>query len=115
MNVNNVFACIAVADHDTLSNWYERFLGRRADDRPMDGLAEWHYPSGHIQLVADPHRAGSSLITLQVDSLTGEIERLSGHDITPDAVDTTTSEFVLFATISDPEGTTISLIESRSA
>lgn len=39
-----VLAGIAVADFDAAVSWYERLLGRPADDLPMGGLAEWHSP-----------------------------------------------------------------------
>jgi predicted enzyme related to lactoylglutathione lyase len=41
MPIDIVMAGIAVADFDAAVPWYERLLGRRADDRPMDGSAEW--------------------------------------------------------------------------
>jgi len=114
MKITNVLAGIAVSDHDASTRWYGHLLGRTADARPMNGLAEWHYSTGHIQLVADPARAGSSMITLQVENLNAEIDRLATHAITADVIDTTTSTFVTFASITDPDGTTITLVEPRS-
>jgi hypothetical protein len=52
MPVIRVLAGIAVADVDTALPWYERIFGRPADALPMEGLAEWHVPSGGVvQLV----------------------------------------------------------------
>jgi hypothetical protein len=39
-----LLAALAVADVDLALPWYERLVGRPADSRPMDGLAEWHFP-----------------------------------------------------------------------
>jgi predicted enzyme related to lactoylglutathione lyase len=114
MPVNQVLAGLAVSDHDAARGWYERLLGRAADALPMDGLAEWHYPqSGAIQLVEDPERAGRSLLTLAVDDLTQELAALRERGLDPGVMDDTTSDKVLFATVSDPEGNAITLVEQR--
>jgi predicted enzyme related to lactoylglutathione lyase len=112
MPVNSVLAGLAVADVDAAVPWYERLLGRPADALPMEGLAEWHFPqSGAIQVIEDADRAGRSLLTLAVDDLGSELGTLRGLD--PDAIDDTTSDKVLFATVTDPEGNTITLVEQR--
>ena len=59
MPVNRVLAGLAVADVDAALLWYERLFGRPADALPMEGLAEWHVPSGGVvQLIASAERAG---------------------------------------------------------
>ncbi len=59
MPVNRVLAGIAVNDVDAVLPWYEQQFGRPADARPMDILADYHFPSGAvIQLVANQERAG---------------------------------------------------------
>jgi catechol 2,3-dioxygenase-like lactoylglutathione lyase family enzyme len=112
--VNNVLAGIAVADLDSALAWYERLLGRPADEFPMDGLAEWHYAeTGWIQLIRDADRAGNALLTLVVDDLEGYVAVLEERGLAPGAIDDTTSDIVLFAAITDPEGNTITLVEQR--
>ena len=114
MPVNRVLAPLAVADVNSALSWYERLLGRPADALPMDGLAEWHFPnSGVIQLVEDADRAGRSLLTLDVDDLKGELVNLQDRGLDPGPIDETTSDKVLFATVTDPEGNTITLVEQR--
>jgi glyoxylase I family protein len=62
MPIRQVLAGIAVADFDSALSWYERLLGRPADDLPMDGSAEWHFTeTGMIQVIHDADRAGSAL------------------------------------------------------
>jgi hypothetical protein len=52
-------AVVTAADFHRGLNWYERFFGRPADLRPMDGLAEWHLTeTGVVQVVYDSDRAG---------------------------------------------------------
>jgi predicted enzyme related to lactoylglutathione lyase len=114
MPVNRVLAALAVVDVDSALGWYERFLGRAADARPMEGLAEWHFAeSGVIQLVEDAERAGRSLLTLIVDDLNRELATLRERGLDPGAMDDTTSDKVLFATVTDPEGNAITLVEQR--
>jgi catechol 2,3-dioxygenase-like lactoylglutathione lyase family enzyme len=114
MPVNRVLAALAVADVDSARRWYERLLGRPADALPMDGLAEWHFPQdGVIQLVEDADRAGRSLLTLDVDDLKRELVTLRERRLEPGAMDDTTSDKVLFATLSDPDGNAITLVEQR--
>jgi hypothetical protein len=112
--VTHVLAALAVADVDSSIPWYESLLGRPADALPMDGLAEWHYPqSGVIQLVQDGDRAGRSLLTLHVDDLRRELIALGERGLEPGTMDETTSDKVMFATVTDPEGNEITLVEVR--
>ena len=66
-----------------------------------------------VKLVEDPNRAGRSLLTLKVDDLGQELRELGERGLDPDAVDDQTSDKVLFATVTDPEGNTITLVEER--
>jgi predicted enzyme related to lactoylglutathione lyase len=114
MSVNRVLAGVAVSDVETAVPWYERLFGRPADARPMDGLAEWHVPSGGVvQVVASPERAGRSQLTLEVDDLDHEIAAMRDRGLDPDRLDDSTSDKVLIATATDPEGTAITLVEPR--
>jgi hypothetical protein len=71
-------------------------------------------PRGQLQLVAAPERAGSSLLTLDVGDLIHEVDQLRARGITAGRVDTTTSEFVMFASLTDHEGTMITLVQARN-
>lgn len=113
MPITDVLAGMAVADVESALPWYERLLGRPADALPMDGLAEWHFRSGVIQVIADPDRAGRSLLTLGVDDLEGELNTLRERGLGPGAIDDETSDKVLFATVTDPDGNAITLVEQR--
>jgi predicted enzyme related to lactoylglutathione lyase len=114
MPVNRVLAGLAVADVDSAVRWYERLFGRPADALPMNGLAEWHFPRGGvIQVVQDADRAGRSLLTLGVDDLREELGSMTERGLDPGTMDDTTSDKVLFATVKDPEGNAITLVEQR--
>jgi hypothetical protein len=68
----------------------------------MEGLAEWHVPSGGVvQLVANGERAEHELVAMRVRGLDAG------------ALDDTTSDKVLIASTNDPEGNAITLVEQR--
>ncbi|HZC14017.1 MAG TPA: VOC family protein [Thermoleophilaceae bacterium] len=114
MSINRVLAGVAVADFDAALPWYERLFGRSADALPMEGLAEWHVPSGGVvQLVVNAERAGRSLLTLDLDGLEHELAALRLRGLDAGVLDDTTSDKVLIATTSDPEGNAITLVEQR--
>jgi predicted enzyme related to lactoylglutathione lyase len=114
MPVNRVLAGVAVADVDAASPWYERLFGRSADATPMEGLAEWHVPSGGVvQLVASRERAGRSLLTLDFHDLERELASMRERGLDAGALDDTTSDKVLIATATDPEGNAITLVQER--
>lgn len=113
LEVSNVLSGLAVRDMDAASEWMARLLGRPADARPMDGLADWHLPPhGTLQLVRDPDRAGGSVITLQVlDIAVAEAELAErGLDL---RCDDTSSTKVKFGQLTDPDGNSITIIEAR--
>jgi predicted enzyme related to lactoylglutathione lyase len=114
MPVNRVLAGIAVADVDAALPWYELLFGRPADARPMEGLAEWHFPfGGVVQLVASAERAGRSLLTLDFDDLERELAAMRARGLDAGPLDDTTSDKVLIATATDPDGNAITLVEQR--
>jgi glyoxylase I family protein len=82
VTITSVMAVVTVADFGASLVWYERFFGRHADQRPIDGLAEWRLTgTGAVQLVHDPYRAGRALLALGVTDLDGEIARLAEREL----------------------------------
>jgi predicted enzyme related to lactoylglutathione lyase len=114
MPVNRVLAGVAVADVATALPWYERLFGMPADALPMEGLAEWHVPSGGVvQLVAYRERAGRSLLTLELADLAQELAAMRERGLDAGPLDDTTSDKVLIASTTDPEGNAITLVQQR--
>jgi hypothetical protein len=68
---------------------------------------------GVIQLVEDADRAGRSLLTLEVDDLRQELITLRERGLDPGGFDDATSDKVLFATVTDADGNTITLVGQR--
>ena len=111
MAIEKVLAGVAVGDFDSARDWYGRLLGRTPDAEPMEGLAEWH-PSeyGGIQLVEDGERAGSSVVTVVVDSLDERLATLEAEGIAAGPI-VGTPGFVRATTVADSEGNQITFAE----
>ena len=112
MPITNVLAVVTVADMDSGLAWYEQLLGRSADTSPMESLAEWQVTeTGWVQLVRDADRAGTGQLTLGVDDLEAHIAVLAGRDLNVGAI--ATGDFTIFASMTDPEGNTVTFAEDR--
>jgi len=114
MEITAVLAGIAVSDLERAKQWYETVFGRSVDAEPMPGLAEWHTPGGVVQLVVDRERAGGSLVTLQVADARSALAELGDRGGLAVELDDVTSDQVLFATFTDPEGNAITVVEVRA-
>ncbi|MCM3886867.1 VOC family protein [Frankia sp. R82] len=114
MTVTKVLSVVPVADFDSAADWYERLFGRSADARPMPGLADWHITDdAWVQVFRDVQRSGQSALNLAVDDLQCEAATLAGRGITLGEV-TTTTKGARLASVDDPFGNTITLIENPS-
>jgi hypothetical protein len=111
--VTDILPGVAVSDFDTALPWYEKLFGRPADDKPMEGLVEWLFHSARLQLVEDPERAGKGTVTLVLDDIKEYYAELAQRGLSPEAIDETSSDKVLFSFISDPEGNRFALVEWR--
>ncbi|MEE6272420.1 VOC family protein [Georgenia wangjunii] len=112
LEVSNVLSGLAVSDMETATDWMSRVIGRPADARPMDGLADWQLqPHGTLQLVLDPDRAGGSMVTLHVPDIAATQAQLAerGLDL---QYDDTTSIKVKFGELIDPDGNSITIVEA---
>ena len=112
VEINTVLAAVAVTDVETAVTWYETFLGQPPTPRPMPILAEWHVEAGHLQLVQDPERAGTSLLTLDVNRLDQVAVEVADAELVAEPLDITHGDTVRFAQILDPDGNTITLVET---
>lgn len=110
MAIDHVLAVVPVTDIDAARAWYERLLGRPADNRPMDNLAEWQVTdTGWMQVFHDAHRAGSALLNFAVDDLEEHVADVAGRGLAPGAIETANKDVRLSA-IADPDGNRITFI-----
>jgi hypothetical protein len=110
MAIVNALAGVMVSDLTTAEAWYEQLLSRPADARPMEGLAEWKLADGGwIQVFQDRGRAGSSSVTFLVSGLDDQLAELKTKGISIEQ--TTTSDYVKTATVTDPAGNRVVFAE----
>lgn len=113
MEITNVLSGIAVSDLEEAKSWYGTLFGRSFDAEPMPGLTEWHTRGGVVQLVVDEQRAGGSLVTLCVPDARQALDGLAARGGPSVDLDDSTSDKVLFATATDPDGNAITVVEVR--
>jgi predicted enzyme related to lactoylglutathione lyase len=106
MSVTRLLAQMTVGDLDRAVDWYSRLFGRGPDERPMDGLVEWHLTDSFgIQVWSEPGRAGASTMILDESELDARLAQLDEAGIAYDGPqDVTASRIVQ---LSDPDGNRI--------
>jgi predicted enzyme related to lactoylglutathione lyase len=110
--ITTVLAVIPVADVDSACGWFESFFGRPADERPMDSLAEWHLSEpGIVQVFQSPDKAGQTAVNFIVDDLDDYLAGLASKGITATEPQEVSQGRQRLATITDPDGNQLSLIE----
>ena len=110
MAIEHVLAVVPVSDIERAERWYEQLVGRPADNRPMDSLAEWRATSdGWVQVTVDQRRAGSALLNFAVDDLPAHLEDLRSRGLEAGAVQDV-NKGVQLSAITDPDGNTITFI-----
>jgi hypothetical protein len=88
MPIKKIFAHLNCSDLGESIDWFSRLFGRAPDERPMDGLAEWHHQTdAGFQLFEDPLDAGHGTLTLIVEGLRYEYERLLGAGLDPGEIE----------------------------
>ena len=110
MTFTYAFAGLAVSDFAAAYAWYVRLLGRPADMFPHEREAVWRLTSGGaIYVVSDPDRAGNGLVTLALDDLDAQAQRLkmNGLEFEEPSNDTAPRRLV----VRDVDGNTITFFE----
>ena len=110
MPIEHVLAVVPVADLEAANGWYERLLGRPADNRPMDSLVEWRVTdTGWVQVFRHAGRAGRAMLNFAVDDLDKHVAELSSRGLAPGAIETV-NKGVRLSAITDPDGNQITFI-----
>jgi predicted enzyme related to lactoylglutathione lyase len=106
-----LFAGVATGDLEAAVPWYEALFGRGFDIVAHDTEVMWRISDGGwLYLVADPARAGQSLVALTVPDLEAALDEVAARGL-----DRPETEIVngggRKATFIDPEGNAIAFIE----
>jgi hypothetical protein len=115
VDVQVLFVGVAVTELGRARPWYELLFGRAADIIPNDDEVMWRVAAdaGWLYVVVDGERAGRSLVALSVADLDVELATLHARGIEPETVEQV-GETARKATLRDPDGNTVAIIEVAS-
>lgn len=109
MSFHQVLAQSTVSDLPAAERWYSALFGRGPDQRPMDGLLEWHLASGSgLQVWSEPERAGRSTVVLRSDDLDDDAARASDAGLQHEGPQPASAFRVVQLT--DPDGNRVVLV-----
>ena len=113
MEISQVLPVVPVRNMEIAIEWYEKLLGRPADSRPMESLANWTITDNStLQVFHDPTNAGHVSVNFSVTSMEDAQEELQARGIVlGDLFEA--SQFARILPVTDPDGNTITLLEKR--
>jgi len=112
MGIATVFAQVSCSDLKVSEAWFEKLFGKAPTRRPMAGLVEWQFTeSAEVQLFEAKEHAGHSTLTLGVQPLESERERLIKAGLNPGEVEEA-KDFFIFR-MRDPDGNLIVVASDR--
>jgi len=116
MDAQVLFVGVAITSLDDVRPWYEHLFGRPADIIPNENEVMWRAAAdaGWLYLVVDEQRAGQSLAALSVADLDAELAVLRSQGIEPEVTEQV-GEAGRKATLRDPDGNVVALIEVPSS
>jgi catechol 2,3-dioxygenase-like lactoylglutathione lyase family enzyme len=110
MNLVSVVGVLPVADHDEAVSWYQRWIGRGPDVKPMQGVAEWQLAeNAWIQVALDPDSAGRTTVVVGVADLDTQCSACAAGDVA--VGDVNDYGFVKTAEAVDPAGNKILFVQ----
>ena len=103
MALTAIYAHLSCSDLGRSVVWFTTVFERQPDAQPMTGLAEWHYgKQAGFQLYENPEHAGKGTLTLIVDDITGERERLLAGGIQANRIEA--ADYTTIMRLRDPDG-----------
>ena len=107
------FAGVPVSDLARGQDFFERLFGSPPDVLVNENEVMWQVTEGAwLYVVADPPRAGRALAAVSVPDLDAALAELASRGIQPSVVEKV-GEGAHKATILDPDGNTVAVIEVR--
>lgn len=114
MPLKKLFAQVNCTDLVASECWYTSLFGRAPDERPMEGLAEWHHENhAGLQLFLSPEHAGHGSVTLIVEDLHSEHRRLKQAGLAPGEIEPATTTSLV--RLRDLDGNLVVLAEPGNA
>jgi len=114
MEIDVLFASVAVSDLEPARAWYERFFGRPADIVPNDDEVMWKATdSAWVYVIRDGARAGHGVVTVAVSNLEDATSALATRGVTAGSIERV-GHAGRRAVALDPDGNSMALIEVAS-
>lgn len=111
-NFTSVYSVLHVNDFDVAVEWYAKWLGRKPDLTPDEGVAEWQLAENawiQVSVAPDPSLAGKSFVVCGVHDV--EAQRKVCQDAGVSAGETQDFGFIKLAQINDPAGNTVAFVQ----
>ena len=111
MDVEILFAGVAVSDFPVSQSWYERFFARRADVIAHETEVMWQVTEhGWLYIVRDAAHAGSRLAAMAVSDIEKATSELGARGVAIGPIEPE-GEAGRKAVARDPDGNSIAIIE----
>lgn len=115
MDIDVLFASVAVSDLELARAWYELFFGRPVDIVPNDDEVMWKATdSAWVYVTRDSARAGNSVVTLAVPDLAEVTSALAVRGLAAGKIERV-GDAGRKAVVLDPDGNSMALIEVNSS
>jgi hypothetical protein len=109
-NLVSVVGVLPVADHAEAVTWYQKWIGRGPDVKPMEGVAEWQLAkNAWIQVFVDPESAGHTTIVVGVADIDTQRAACTAANVV--VGDVSDYGFVKTAEAVDPAGNKILFVQ----
>lgn len=113
MEIDVLFAGVAVDDFEAARRWYRDLFGRDPDVVAHDTEVMWRATGpGWVYVLRDPDRAGHGLTTLAVPRLDQAVAELAARGLDAGPIEPV-GDAGRKAILTDPDGNSVSLIEVR--
>ncbi len=110
MDVEVLFAAIAVTDFEEARAWYERFFGRPPDVVAHDEEVMWHVTgAGWLYIVGDAEHAGNGIVAMAVPDIEEATAALEGRGVATGPIQEE-GDAGRKAVVRDPDGNSIAII-----
>ena len=111
MDIDVVFAGIAVTDFPAARSWYARLFGRREDIVAHDEEVMWRLAGpAWVYVVRDPARAGKALVSIAVADLDAVVAEIEGRGVGCGPIEAV-GDAGRKAPFTDADGNTVAFIE----
>jgi predicted enzyme related to lactoylglutathione lyase len=111
MDVDVLFAGIAVSDFKGAQAWYQRFFARPADVVANEEEVMWQVTDrGWLYIVRDADHAGNSIVAMAVPDIQEAASSLAARGVTTGPIEPE-GDAGQKAIVRDPDGNSIAIIE----